>query len=249
MSFWYPILQDCHLVRTPKTEIIKTGVNLGHLLDGEIPYNFAGFLDDIHAAARRISEDGPWFLRTGMLSGKHDWPETCYVPTIDAFASHIGNLVEASALCDMMGRPFNVWAVREYIPMVTAFTAFHGLPVNKERRYFIEGGTEDHEVICHHHYWPQEAIEDTSNEFCRSYAPKDDPLWKEKLAELNTEDEGEITYLSGLSRAVSYRFEGAWSLDWSLAQTGEWVAIDMAVAEESYHWPDCPNASLFKRSH
>lgn len=240
LSYWFPILEKTG-VRVPETVIIKTEVELGHLLDGVTPKGFDGFIQQLVRAAFIISGEyhlrtgqflQTYFLRTGMLSGKHSWLDTCYVPFVKDFPEHVAALVEESAVCDMLGRPFDVWAVREFIPMVSAFTAFNGLPINKERRYFIKDG----EVICHHPYWPQEAV--------AQGGPKDSGdgfPWQERLAYLNVEPADEVAFLSEQARIVSRVFEGAWSLDFSQARTGEWLAIDMAVAEESYHWEDCPN--------
>lgn len=228
LSYWFPILEKTG-VRVPKTAIITTVIELGQLLDGKTPFGFEGFVRVLTANALSISKEGPWFLRTGMLSGKHSWLDTCYISSPQDFPQHVANLVEESALCDMLGRPFNVWAVREFIPMVSAFTAFNGLLINKERRYFIKDG----EVLCEHPYWPESAIAEDP--------PEDYPGWKVSLIELNMESAQERMFLAEQAEIVSRAFEGAWSLDFSQAKTGEWLAIDMAVAEESWHWPDCPN--------
>lgn len=240
LSYWFPILEKTG-VRVPKTVIIKTEVELGRLFDEETPEGFDGFIEELSRAAFSVAGEyyqgspegtGPFFLRTGMLSGKHSWLDTCYVPSIDDLPDHVFNLCEESAMCDMLGRPFNVWAVREFIPMVSAFTAFNGLPINKERRYFIK----DVEVLCYHSYWPEDAVAEGE--------PKDSDgfPWQERLAYINVQPlDSEVAFLSEQARKVSRAFEGAWSLDFSQAKTGEWIAIDMAVAEESWHWPDCPN--------
>lgn len=230
LSYWFPILEKSG-VRVPKTVIIKTEVELGQLVDGVTPNGFVDFIEkEIKPAALSISKDGPWFLRTGMLSGKHDWIKTCYLDSFHELPYHVANLVEESALCDMLGRPFDVWVVREFIPMESAFTAFNGLPINKERRYFIKDG----EVICHHSYWPESAI--------AKDPPKDYLFWKEKLAHLNFEGQSELFILASIAREISKHFEGAWSLDLSLGKDYQWYAIDMAVAEDSWHDPDCPNS-------
>lgn len=146
-------------------------------------------------------------------------------------------LVFESAMCDMLGRPFDVWVIREFIPMESAFTAFNGLPINKERRYFIKDG----EVICHHSYWPESAVAEGDPR-----SSSDSKLllldWREKLTELNSETEEEVLFISAKARKVSKHFEGAWTLDFSIGKDGLVYAIDIAVAEESYHYPDCPHS-------
>jgi hypothetical protein len=141
--------------------------------------------------------------------------------------------MEFCECADMMGLPYDVWAVREFLDLETSFTAFYGdMPINKERRYFIENG----KVICHHPYWPDEAFNSYYDR-----RKKDEPTdWKNKLDILNYESPEEIEYLSKLSCRISESFEDKWSLDWAMTKSGEWYAIDMALAKRSYHWPDCP---------
>ena len=70
--------------------------------------------------------------------------------------------------------------------------------------------------------------------------------WRGLLDGLNYESPQEIEYLTAQSELVAEEFEGAWSLDWAIAKDGEWYAIDMAVANESFHWDNCPNTQIFQ---
>ena len=169
----------------------------------------------------------PFFLRTGLGSAKHYWKNTCFVPDAQSIARHIYEIIEWSEFVSLIGLPYSIWAVRKFIPFVSTFPAFHGLPVNRERRYFIENGR----VLCHHPYWPEAAIEGHTAE----------ANWKGKLAEINHEPADEISFLSSLAAKVSMAFEDAWSVDFALAQDGQWYAIDMALMRVSFHWPECPN--------
>lgn len=97
----------------------------------------------------------------------------------------------------------------------------------KERRYFVSGA----EIRCHHPYWPEEAFLDHTNE----------GDWREKLADLNHESAEEIERLSGYARLIGAVLpEDSWSVDFAKTKDGKWYLIDMALAHESYHWPNCP---------
>jgi hypothetical protein len=170
----------------------------------------------------------PFFLRTGYGSGKHEWARTCFVPNPDVIPKHIVNLVEWSALVDFAGLPTNVWAVRELLETDAVFTAFLGMPIARERRYFISDG----KVVCHHPYWPPDSIHSA----CQAD-------WREAVDRLNVETRLEVHTLTHLSERVAAHFEGAWSLDWLLSRYG-WYAIDMAEAGRSFHWPGCPTGDL-----
>ena len=144
------------------------------------------------------------------------------------------SLVEFSLCCDFFGLPMGTWVVREFLSLEFAFTAFRGMPVAKERRYFIERG----EVFCRHPYWPLDSIQDARG-------PDGGELTAGEVGSLvcamNAEESKEIDLLTALSKKVSRTFEGAWSLDWAKTVDGLWMAIDMAPAARSFHWAGCPN--------
>ena len=116
---------------------------------------------------------------------------------------------------------------REFLSLVTKFTAFRGeFPVNKERRYFIKDG----KIQCHHPYWPVDAIEMPDNE-----------NYKTLLKELNQEEEQEIKLLSKYSLKVrdALKIHDYWSIDFACGSNGIWYLIDIAIGENSFHWLDC----------
>jgi hypothetical protein len=219
LNFWYPALSQ--VVKTPKTIIIESECETLHLCDGVKPDGIEHLYSQIKEAAEQVGF--PAFIRTGMTSGKHYG--YCFLDTPEQIPQRVYQLTEWSAMADISGLPLGTWAIRERLNLEASFSAFHGLPVNRERRYFIENG----EVICHHPYWPEHAIRDATIE-----------NWQELLAKLNYESEEEIKLLTDLSKQVSLALPGAWSLDWAITKDGEWYAIDMAEARISYHWPECP---------
>lgn len=226
INYWFPLLQGSG-VCVPETVIVETDVNLCLLIDGETPDGFEGFICELKSAGEKLSY--PAFLRTGHGSGKHTWRETCYVRNPGDFATHVANLVEWSELAALIGLPYQTWALRKMLPLVTSFRAFSGrMPINCERRYFFSDGT----TLCHHPYWPEDAIHTPSTE-----------VWRELLIDLNRETPEEVELLTGLTNRVARHFAGAWSLDWAKTVDGKWYAVDMALMATSFHWLNCPHTA------
>lgn len=224
LSYWFPKIEAAG-IPVPKTEIITTEVDLDLLLDNQMPEGFSQFVAAIQSAGDRLGY--PCFLRTGHTSGKHDWLRTCYLdhPCPNNIGRHIVNLVEFSACADFFGLPTQVWAVRELLKTESTFHAFWGLPITKERRYFIRDGKVEH----HQPYWPPSAIAGHTQE----------PKWQELLADLNADTPETLEALTRLSEQVAVVMEGYWSVDWLWTSDRGWVCIDMAEGEKSYRYtPD-----------
>lgn len=228
LSWWFPKLPDC--IPTPETVIILyTGEDLINMLDGDILPNFSTLSLAIQIAGDELG--WPLFLRTDYLSGKHSWKKTCHVPDPKFIKKRVLSLVEESAIADIMGFPTDYWIARKFIPTTPAFHAFYGeMPIVKERRYFVQ----DDKVVCHHPYWPMEAF--TSRDLAFRV-----PNWEVLLADMNVEGVDEVNLLSELSSKVGGVLGGAWSIDWLWSEEeGIWYLIDMAAADQSYHWTGCP---------
>ena len=224
MLFWYPKIKDLP-IRQPKTEIlILTKAELKRLYSENVPF------DMVEKVELRCDKLGyPCFIRTDLASGKHQWKDSCYVEDKDDLQKHIFEVVCFNLMADIMGLPFEALVVREFIPMDTTFTAFWGeMPVNPERRYFIN----DHKVICHHPYWVPEAVEQ-----CR--CPPSVENWRERIEKMNTETKDEIEILTNYALIIAGRFEGYWSVDFCKAKDGQWILIDMATGEKSWHPESC----------
>ena len=228
MSYWYPRLQLSGVL-TPRTEIVRTGVNFWPLFDGQPVEGFGEFVAELAGAAQQVG-GFPAFLRTGHTSAKHDWKNSCYVASETELRSHVIAILEYGECTSLMGLPVDVWAVRELIPTICHFLAFHGrMPITQERRYFFADGM----VCCRHPYWPDSAF---INQWCSTES------WRAALRVMNLETKQETGNLAMLTQRVAAHFDGAWSLDWLLGADGRWWAIDMATAETSWHWPGCPVA-------
>lgn len=256
MVYWWPRVM--HLsVPMPETEIIDVGhEHLQGLLDGRrLPLEIEV---QILGAADRLGY--PVFLRTDQASAKHDWERACWVPSRDVLLEHLYAVVEYNELVDMLGLPYSAVVLRKFIPLDHRFQAFHGnLPISRERRYFVLDGR----VLCHHPYWPEEAIaeaEEGSSAWdelawledvvgqesiarARTGRSRLPDNWRELLRELNVEPEEEVRLLSRYAEEIGAALGGYWSVDFARGADGTWYFIDAAAGEESWH-PPCPYASF-----
>ncbi len=231
MLYWYPRVQGLG-IPLPRTEIVEVPFNhLISVLDGKrLPKRY---VTKIIEASAKIGY--PLFLRTDMGSAKHSWERTCYVPEGKSLFKHIWALIDETLAAGMFGElDPNALVFREMLQLNSFFTAFSGLPISCERRYFIKDG----KVACHHPYWIQDAIE-------RSWKQPSEPDWKERLFTLNKEGKEEITLLSEYATKVSEVLDGYWSVDFAEVKGGglNWRLIDMAEGEKSWH-PDCDKKSV-----
>lgn len=231
MLYWFPIIKDLP-IPTPKTTWI------------EIPYEvFCEYIDAVETKPEKLKMEDytegiiarakeigyPLFLRTDLASGKHAWAESCYVEREEDLFRHIQRVVEYNFLADIFGLSCNALVFREYIPMDARFVAFWGrLPIAPERRYFIKDG----KVECHHPYWIVDAIE-------KGGFPPAESNWRALLTSMNAETNREIGLLTNYATRVAELLSGYWSVDFCRAKSGEWILIDLAEGEKSWH-PECP---------
>lgn len=232
MLVWWPLVKDL-AVPMPKTIIVPGRYDeLSAVLDGQMfPVRFAA---DLRAAADQIGF--PLFMRTDLSSGKHQYRDTCYVNDLSLILVNLVNLIEANALADVMGLPFEAIVLREFIPLASRFAAFaDALPIAPERRYFVRDG----HVVCHHAYWPEQAIAQACG--CGGDpCPALPRYWRETLAELNAESGQEVSLLSDHACLIGNALPGYWSVDFALAADGRWIFIDAARGWRSWHPALCP---------
>jgi len=227
LLYWWPKIRDLG-IPVPKTEILEVprqlfleAVDLADPLKAISP-----FVEPIKEAARKIGY--PLFLRTDQASGKHDWKDSCYVEREEDLLAHVFRVIEANEMVDILGLDWKALVFREFIPLDWKFKAFWGeMPVAREHRYFIKDGR----VICHHPYWPEDAIAQSG------FEPKESN-WRALLKDLNTETKEEVKLLTEYSTKVASVLEGYWSVDFAHANYGRWILIDMALGGESWH-PKC----------
>jgi hypothetical protein len=229
LSYWFPKLVAAGLP-VPRTKIVEMSraaqEDIWAAFDGkEGPGGMKAFVADIEAAAAEFGF--PCFLRTDHTSGKHDWGNTCFLPSAKDIAQHVFAIAEYSECADMIGLPWTTWAVREFLPTVPFGVCknFGNMPVCREFRFFVK----DDEIQCWHPYWPREALEQGDADASLDY---------EALCRM-TPEEGAILY--PLACAAGLAVGGAWSVDILETQRG-WAITDMAEASKSYHWEGCPHA-------
>lgn len=224
LLYWYPKLESL-AIPMPKTAWVEC--DPFRCLDEDDGTYVPEIAAAVDAKVRELGLDYPVFLRTDLCAGKHSYSETCFAGSADAIPSHIWGLADDNLCKDLL---FGAIVVREFLQLDARFTAFRGLPIAPERRYFVEDG----EVICHHPYWPEDAIQ-----FWGATRGAEPPSWRHQLAAMNAEWSDEVTLLSRYAQTVSSVLEGAWSVDFAMTRDGTWHLIDMAEACVSYHPPDC----------
>lgn len=223
LLYWYPKIVG--MIPTPHTEWVDVADwrILCGVIDGDLEKKFEPYLPQVLATAKRVGY--PLFMRTDLGSAKHEWDNTCFVPDEAGLLRNLGSLLDNTFACDMCSTAL---VFRQFIHMESRFTAFRGLPISKEFRFFIRDG----EVLCKHFYWPEDAID-----FWGDYkAPK---KWRSMLrstARLQGNDKTRLMDYAG--RIAKEALTGFWSLDFCKAKNGVWYFIDAAQGDCSWH-PRC----------
>ncbi len=238
MLHWWPLVKDLD-IPMPKTVILEEPreglltefcfavLDSAHGKD----LDYQAILPEWQPYEERIYEEAdklgfPLFWRTDILSAKHSWKRTCYLPERDAIKHNLVSLLEEHLAGFGIPRA-HALVLREFLELDSSFTAFPDLPISAERRYFVRDGA----VVCAHPYWPEEAIHSPSEED-----------WKQRLARLNRQSAAEIDLLTRHATLLAERLDGFWSVDFARGTDGTWYFIDAARGEDSWHPEDCEHA-------
>lgn len=235
LLYWYPKVRS--LVPIPKTIVIKLSEReLVELIKAFLEANgddrFKARKDVLERFVGRVSvavnEVGgyPAFYRSDMLSGKHDYLNTCYLPSESRILPHTIAIIEKH-FEGIEPIPLSAFVVRELLKPDYGFKAFGGLPIARERRIFIR----DHKVEAIYPYWPEDAIHFGLE--TREYAKTN---WAEILEKLNNETPEEEVLL-GYAKKIAEVMDGYWSVDFLYDRERGWFLIDMARGEVSWR-PD-----------
>ena len=236
MLYWYPLVKglDINIPRTTLIELTEKQVKLcWTVLDGKLINtdlvreqwdSLLEYIQNIIAASYTL----PVFLRGDSTSGKHNYNDTCYLTDIKLIGNHLFNLIEDSVLSiDEVPHGF---AIREFLQLDAPFKAFNGLPIARERRFFIKDGS----IACCHSYWPEDSIR-----FFRATKPEIIG-WKEHLLSINNYTPNSVALEASVC-ILSKVLSGYWSVDFAYTTNGQWYFIDAANGEDSYHWLGCPH--------
>ncbi len=222
---WLPAIERAGLP-TPRTIIVPYSHRAClSIFDGEPSAEFDRLCAAVMAAAGEIGF--PVFVRTDLTSAKHSGPRAYRIDSADANPLAIGETLEDTELKTWLERDgAQAFLVREFLTLESPFTAFREFPVSREFRFFADADR----VLCWHPYWPANAIED--------HRPSRED-WRELLADLQrTPKAPELWYMA--VAAAKACGGGEWSVDMCRDVTGKWWITDMARAEDSFHWEDCP---------
>jgi hypothetical protein len=226
LSYWFPKLLAAGLP-VPKTAILQMPRDAQEEVwaafdgkEGPAPGAMKTFCDTLCAAMAPMRY--PCFLRTDYTSGKHNWKRTCFVPHAASIGAHVFAIAEFSECADIMGLPWDTWAVREFLPTrpLGICPNYGDMPICREFRYFVDGA----DVKCWHPYWPVEALNVGGAE----------GIDYDALCKCDYE-----AALGDMAAAAGHAVGGAWSVDILETERG-WFITDMAEAHKSFHWKGCP---------
>src|SRR3990167_4383578 len=103
----------------------------------------------------------PVFIRTDLGSAKHSGPSAYQINNFKEIKGVLYRLIEDQELKFWLEEePPEALMVREFLRLDASFTAFHGLPIAREWRFFADG----EKVRCFHPYWPVDVIKNRSEE-------------------------------------------------------------------------------------
>lgn len=222
---WLPAIESAGLP-CPHTIIVPYAHHAyTSIFDGEPSEEFMRLTDAVMEAGRAIGF--PVFIRTDLSSAKHSGLDAICI-SADGHNQPIFETLEDNELKFWMEREGpSAFLVRKFLALDAPFTAFRGLPIAREFRFFAD----ENQVLCHHAYWPEFSIDD-HRPSCEN--------WRELLAELNTTPPpAEMSDMA--VRAAAACGGGRWSVDFCRDVSGKWWLLDMARAEDSFHWEGCPN--------
>lgn len=245
ISFWYPCLLSAG-IPMPKTEIVEApewrteaeSFLMWLIDDGADTPATDRLVSNIAAACKRVAPSGPYFLRSGHFSGKHEWERTCYLPDYlsATIADHVKAIAYLGELVSFIGFPWDVWVVREMLNVRADDVAFfaveyENMPVRREYRAFVDSMGV---VRCVHPYWPADALK-------KSCAVAGNAAELERINGA-IDFHGPVMLLAEKAgRALARTHESGWSVDILRDEKGVWMVTDCAVARDSFHWAGCPN--------
>ena len=258
MTYWWPCVKALG-VNMPRTVLVEIKPEewaaIRAHIEGEmdiVEKDGVPVRKFFNAAVRRVYDAAeefgrPVFVRGDQMAAKHGWKNTCYIAKYGRkeFYKHLMALAEDHELkLWLEGIPLLAFAVREFIPTKPAFYAFPGrMPITRERRLFFVKGEG---VVCHHPYWPNDAISETRGGYPVygvKKLPCEWPLKMKRMNKLDGVEELEVCRSAEfVGEALATAEHPAWSIDFLQGANGIWYFTDCAEAPRSFHWIGCPVA-------
>lgn len=227
---WLPVIEAAGLP-TPKTIVVPySHRDILPIFDGQPAAEAHRLANAVHEAATKIGY--PVFLRTDLSSAKHGGRKAWCAGDETEVGRAVYDTLEYNEMAHWMepnGQP-RAFLVRQFLDLPAPFTAFHGLPISNEWRFFAD----ENVLICAHPYWPEEALEE--------HLDAEVANWRELLRASIGLLPGEAATLGQMAvDAATACGGGRWSVDFAKDREGKWWLLDMARMESSWHWPGCPN--------
>lgn len=228
---WLPKIEAAGLP-TPKTIVVPySHEGILPIFDGQPSPEMDRLLEEVRNATALLG--GTSFIRTDLASAKHSGIDACRISGIGTASRALFDTIEDNEMKFWLGDSPRAILVRQFLSLEYKFTAFHGLPIAREWRFFADSAR----VICFHPYWPEGAF-DRQREL-----PQD---WRALLGEFQRETEDFQSVHEMAIKAAAAQDGGEWSVDFCRDVDGKWWLTDMSTAKESWHWEDCPNNGVFK---
>jgi hypothetical protein len=171
----------------------------------------------------------PCFIRTDLGSAKHTGPKAYLVREEKEIRSVLSWLIQDQEIKFWLTGLPSIILVRQFLDLDSSFCAFGGLPISREWRFFAN----PRGLICGHPYWPEGAL---------TFMDKKPRGWK-KILKAHHKPPTCWKELVGMAiKAATACKRDAWSIDFAMDKQGKWWLIDMALMEDSWHWPGCPTS-------
>lgn len=227
---WFNAIKDS--LPVPKTILVEynhpefiAAIEGNPMVDKE---EIAKTIDNAKDACNEIG--WPCFVRSDLTSAKHSGPSHYLIKDESVLSKVLFLTAEDN---EMKLWPFSSpthFMIREFLKLNYDFTAFSDLPIAREFRLFADNS----QVYCIHPYWPEETLE----------FKEPPPGWQEQLKK-HHEIPDEVEDIKSMAiKACSLIDNDKWSVDFAQDINGKWWLIDMAHAEDSYHWEGCINENF-----
>ncbi len=221
---WLPKIVELGLP-TPKTVMIPYDhFKIVSFIESEREEEyFNQIVSNISSACDEIKY--PCFIRTDLASAKHGGPSSYLASSDKDIPRVLARTVEDNELKFWPFTKPEYFMVRKFLILDFSFRAFNGLPIAREWRLFSDGN----KILCAHPYWPKESIK---------FNRKPPKYWEKQLSDHHAKPSC-FGDLENMAVKATGKLGGSWSVDFAMSNIGKWWLIDMATADDSFHWPGC----------